>query len=117
MNGGLTRLLGMALAAGVLLSVPAKAQTYRLIGSGNSSCGQWSADRRDGRSSLGANMEQQWVLGFLSGIGAMAGDKRENPLNGVDAAAVWAWIDNYCQAHPLEYISGAATAFYRAHPR
>jgi hypothetical protein len=37
-------------------------------------------------------------------------------LNGVDAQGVWAWIDNYCHANPLDEVSGAAEAFVNAHP-
>jgi hypothetical protein len=53
--------------------------------------------------------------GFLSGIG-YEGDANLNPLNGMDAYGVWAWIDNYCQAHPIETIMEAAEAFASAHP-
>ena len=28
-------------------------------------------------------------------------------LNGLDAEAVFGWLDNYCSAHPLERISNA----------
>jgi hypothetical protein len=58
------------------------------------------------------------VLGFLSGIGYEGGEDVD-PLHGMDAKgvwAVWAWIDNYCQAYPLEAITTAAKAFDRAHP-
>jgi hypothetical protein len=106
-------LLPVALAAGVLLSLPAQAQTYNLIGSGTGSCGTWSADRR--QPPPVAFQDEQWVLGFLSGIG-FVGDGGDNPLNGVDAAAVWGWMDNYCQAHPLESIATAAKNFYQVHP-
>jgi hypothetical protein len=40
-----------------------------------------------------------------------------NPLNGPDAQGVWAWIDNYCHAHPLVQISEAASAFTATHPK
>lgn len=33
-----------------------------------------------------------------------------------DANGVGAWIDSYCQAHPLDALERAAVAFYREHP-
>ena len=32
------------------------------------------------------------------------------------ADGVWAWMDNYCQAHPRQEIVDASKAFNRAHP-
>jgi hypothetical protein len=56
---------------------------------------------------------EAWVLGFLSGLGvAGVGD----PLNGVDNEGVMAWIDNYCQSHPINRLVDAAKAFFSAHP-
>ena len=53
----------------------ARAQKFSLMGQGSLVCGTWTAWRRDGLS-LGP---QQWVLGFLSGIGLM-GEADVNPL-------------------------------------
>jgi hypothetical protein len=75
------------------------------------SCGTWTADRR--QRSGGALQDEQWVLGFLSGVGYEGYD----PLNGMDAEGVWAWIDNYCREHPIEQIIAAAEAFKSAHPQ
>jgi hypothetical protein len=99
-----------------------EADAYQSIGAGGYSCGSWSAHRREyspgGRPTAGtqASMEgMSWVVGFLSGIGFI-GQNGANPLNGVDANGVWAWIDNYCTSHPIESIAQAAAAFYFAHP-
>jgi hypothetical protein len=81
-------------------------------GLGVLSCGTWTDARRD-RQAFGY---EQWVLGFLSGIG-YTGWMNYNPLNGLDANAVLAWIDNFCQAHPLDRISTAASLFVFEHPR
>jgi hypothetical protein len=40
----------------------------------------------------------------------------DNPLNGLDGDAVFAWIDNYCRAHPLDSIVKATEAFDAEHP-
>jgi hypothetical protein len=63
-----------------------------------------------------AALPQQWILGFLSGVG-YRGEGVVDPLNGVDAQAVWAWMDNYCQANPLKLVHEAGEAFVTAHPR
>jgi hypothetical protein len=54
-------------------------------------------------------------LGFLSGVGYEAAKDGDNPLNEMDAEAVWARLDNYCQGHPLDPISDAVAAFVHAH--
>jgi hypothetical protein len=82
-----------------------------VIGVGLLSCGNWTAARRSGV----ASGPEQWVLGFLSGVGIA--DAGYDPLRSVDAEGVWGWFDNYCGARPLEKIAAAAKAFIVAHPR
>jgi hypothetical protein len=80
----------MSIAA-LLISSAEAAQpgNYNAIGSGAAiSCGSWTALRRQGQASL----PEQWILGFLSGVGYEGVAGGENPLNGVDADAVWAWV-------------------------
>ena len=84
------------------------------IGAGLDSCGTWTADRRSPGGSA-ALQDEQWVLGFLTGA-ADIGPIDADPMRDVDAHAIWAWIDNYCRAKPLDKIIKAAEAFYRAHP-
>ena len=94
---------------------PPQASAFKLIGAGTDACATWTADRRtpDGKAAL---QDAQWVVGYLSGIG-YEGPSDVDPLNGVDAEAVWTWIDNYCRAHPMDEIRAAAEAFFHAHPR
>jgi hypothetical protein len=99
---------------GCLLGQPENASAFTLIGAGVDSCGTWTADRRHPSGSP-ALQDGEWVLGFLSGIG-YEGAASIDPLQGVDAQAVLAWVDNYCQVNPLDKISDAAKAFYKAHP-
>jgi hypothetical protein len=109
------------LAAALLISSAAEAADFSFIGTGHSSCGSWTASRRTGQASL----PEQWILGFLSGVGdvsasnanAVGGVTERDPLNGVDAQAVWAWVDNYCRANPLDKVVRAGEAFVAAHPR
>jgi hypothetical protein len=71
----------MMLAASLPISSAEAAQSgnYNGIDTGSSSCGSWTAWRREGRALL----PQQWILGFLSGVGYVGVDD-QNPLNGVD---------------------------------
>jgi hypothetical protein len=87
---------------------------YVAAGVGNSSCGAWIAVRRhpDGKE---ANEAEQWILGFLSGVG-FSGGQGEDPIHGTDAEGVWMWIDTYCQGNPLKDIAVAAAAFVFSHP-
>lgn len=84
---------------------------YTIMGSGIASCGTWTAQRRARQS----DTFEQWVVGFLAGVG-WVGDKGDDPLRGLDAQAVLAWMDNYCQAHPLERIAKATSTFALDHP-
>jgi hypothetical protein len=103
------------LASALVIDQSAYAQQYHEIGMGTQSCGAWTAARRDPQDRATVATEQ-WILGFLSGIGYFASPETD-PLRGVDADAVWAWTDNYCHTQPLEQISTAAAAFSNAHPR
>jgi hypothetical protein len=104
------RMASAALAV-VLMAGSAEAADHTGMGNGTASCGTWTVARRDGR----AVAHQEWVLGFLTGFGfGRAGNS--DPLNGVDGQWVWVWIDNYCQAHPLDPILKAGIAFVDAHP-
>jgi len=93
---------------------------FMTMGSGTGSCGSWTADRQPSGSGTaggaGTFLKEQWVLGFLSGVGFVH-ERGDDPLRGMDVQGVLAWIDNYCRAHPIEPISTAAAAFKFAHPR
>jgi hypothetical protein len=65
----------------------------------------WTADRRTNVNLY--QIDQAWVLGFLSGVGYM-GNANLDPLQGLNFHAVTAWIDNYCQRYPLQGIEAAA---------
>jgi hypothetical protein len=92
----------------------AEAEAYTIAGLGNSSCGTWTTARREQR----AASYEQWVLGFLNGIGfkSVSASGGGDPLNGLDTDAVWAWVDNYCQANPLDPIWTAAVQLSLEHP-
>jgi hypothetical protein len=104
----------------VLLAADAtEASAYTIAGAGTHSCVSWSAHRREfnlgSQVTKDSQQEASWVLGFLSGIGFIH-NGGDDPLRDVDAEGVWAWIDSYCQARPIDKISQAAQGFYLARP-
>jgi hypothetical protein len=103
-----------ALVLVILIVITAEignAAEYVIMGAGIRTCGTWTAARRERRP-----MEYEaWILGYLSGIGSTHNLTGVNPLQGVDAEGVWAWIDNYCSAHPLAPINQAAITFANTH--
>jgi hypothetical protein len=64
------------------------------------SCGTWWAERRDVVLHADAT---QWVLGFLSGVSASGPVLKQSDHNAIEL-----WIDNYCQANPLDKLATAA---------
>jgi hypothetical protein len=84
-----------------------------IAGVGDASCGTWTARRAQGRPHAWGY--EQWLMGFLTGA-SVYGKPGLNPMGGVDHDGVWAWVDNYCRAYPLNYLSRAGSAFVQAHP-
>jgi hypothetical protein len=105
--GALSIMIGLM----ALIALPAAAETFAGVGIDHS-CERWTADQ--GQDGVTARQDEQWVLGYLS---AVADWTDFDPLHGIDAQGVWAWMDNYCQANPLVKITEAASAFVREHPR
>ena len=106
------RLLLLTALAVVLFTGSARA-AYQVLGPGVVSCGTWTANRASGRPDNWL-AEGSWVLGFLSGVGYRG--EGFDPLHGLDARAVAAWLDNYCRAHLFQDLAEAAAAFVREHP-
>ena len=100
----------IALAVVVLIT-SSGAAGYSVRGNGTATCAAWTQASSDTRTA-----SEQWVLGFLSGIGFMALGELD-PLRGLEAKAVAAWVDDYCRAHPEATLESAAGVFIREHPR
>jgi hypothetical protein len=111
-RGG-TRTLAITLGMIVWMMAAPTLADVTVIGMGPYSCGSWTTDRTS--RSGAARQDEQWVLGYMSGAAVWGSNL--DPLNGLDGDAVWAWMDNYCRAHPLVPIDNAAAAFVREHPR
>jgi hypothetical protein len=106
--------IALAVALGLMVSIAATAPAVavKAIGVGLNPCGTWTADRTD-RGVVTLPVEQ-WVVGYLSGVALWAPNL--DPMKGIDAQAVWAWMDYYCRAHPQVTIRDAAEAFIQEHP-
>jgi hypothetical protein len=77
-----------------------------VFGVGNASCGHWT----EARKMHMANVEEQWVAGFLTGTnGILFTDMHVEILDDMDASGLFAWIDNWCSANPLNHIAHAAS--------
>lgn len=100
-----------ALPIMALLTGPLNAQEgIAVIGYQSVSCGTWTKDRREHSVALGAY--EGWIEGFLSGL-AFTKWPAQNPLVGIDTDAAFAWVDNYCSAHPLDTLSVATFALMK----
>lgn len=95
--------------AAALFAGSAYADWVPAIGQGTSSCMMWNSAHRDGTQFV----FHEWVLGFLSGAKWVRFENGH--LTGADPELVWAWIDNYCQDHPLDQISAAIDKFVSTH--
>jgi hypothetical protein len=98
-------LANIAMAA-LTIGLPMTANGLSILKSGPDSCGAWTQERANG--STKSFMMQAWILGFVSGIVYAEATGKTDPLGGIDAFGVFAWIDQYCQAHPLDDVAIAA---------
>ena len=95
------RLVPPIAVALALISPFAQAQGHASISTGALVCGEWATAGHDER--------KDWIEGLVSGIDGA------DPLNGVNAEIVGAWMDHYCQTHPSESIQKAGETFVRSH--
>jgi hypothetical protein len=94
----------------VLVVVADSSAGYSLSGRGAPTTARRSPNRFD------AGLNEQWVVGFLSGIGFMALGELD-PLHGVDDQFVYDWVDAYCRNNPAETIADATSRLIQQHPR
>jgi hypothetical protein len=115
-DGRVPLMISLAVVLLSALSASAEAADYHQIGLGGvSSCGSWTEARSNNQATPSAY--GQWVVGFLSGIGYEGAPQfGADPLLGMDADGVWAWIDNYCRDHPIDTIAAATKEFNSIHP-
>jgi hypothetical protein len=97
-------LIGAAIGAFAAHAACADTTEQRLaFGAGPSaSCGAWTKARQ----SKTAQPAEQWVAGYLSGVNTTSDEP--DTLMGTDWDGVMTWMDNYCEARPLDKIVLAA---------
>lgn len=82
-----------------------------LIGSGGVSCGAWTAAERT-HSNEG---RRQWLLGWVSAYNFYQLQLDGADISkGTDANGLFAWVDNFCAAHPLDQLATAAIRLVEA---
>jgi hypothetical protein len=79
------------------------------FGVGGQSCGTW-IEARKVNNTFGHG---SWLLGYLSALNLWGVIGRKDALSGTDADGVYAWMDRYCQSHPLETIARGAAELAR----
>ena len=81
------------------LMPPASGQTTY----GEPDCGQWVSKKRE--------PDKAWLLGYLSGASAwQTANSKADLLKQVGSAEqIFLWMDNYCKATPLGFLSDGAT--------
>lgn len=73
------------------------------------SCGAWTSARAH-REDFIANQYENWIMGLVTGFNFNGPPlAREGP----DVQALFAWMDQYCTAHPLDQMITAAIALSR----
>ena len=70
------------------------------FGVGGESCGTWIEARKTNNTSRYGS----WLLCYLSALNLWGVIGRKDALIGTDAEGPYAWMDRYCQSHPLELI-------------
>lgn len=65
---------------------------------GEPNCGQWVSRKRE--------PDKAWLLGYLSGAGSWQVATKANLLKQIGSAEqIFLWMDNYCKANPLSFLS------------
>lgn len=101
---------GAAIAAG---GQNARPQTYTVLGAGAQSCGAWAQQRQATAAAGYGDLAQladisakNWVTGYLTAYNEFV-DARGDATHGVDQDGLYAWLDTYCAAHPLDDLAKA----------
>jgi len=92
----------------ITILTEAYGQQVLVVGVGNGSCGKWIEDRRSAGPSM--FITQGWIAGYLTAYNNYAPYANGNVSRGTDVDGLFAWIDRYCRANPLDSIFRASSA-------
>jgi hypothetical protein len=91
--------------------VSAYCGTVNILGVGNESCGVWPQHRNVPSYAEAAQLS--WVAGYVTGFNNYASNQSGDVSAGIDCDGQVAWIDSYCQTHPLDSLFQATSALIR----
>jgi hypothetical protein len=104
------RFSAVAVSALLTVGISALAENGRdYFGVGGESCSTWI----DARKTNNTSRQGSWLLGYLSALNLWGVIGRKDALSGMDADGLYAWMDRYCESHPLETIATGAGALGR----
>ena len=96
--------LATLLLAVFLIGGTAWAQ-YTAFGGGTKSCGLWTEQKN--ADSIRRVQFEQWLGGYMTAYSFWV-EKGSGPVSDADHVGAIAWIDNYCEEHPLGNVAWAA---------
>jgi hypothetical protein len=102
-----------AVVATMVVCGQARAQAeISVFGLGSANCGTWLRHAKEDAYDREADI---WLAGYLTANNQrlFATGLRATVGHGTDVDSGIAWIDQYCQAHPLKYVMEAAWALVR----
>jgi hypothetical protein len=88
----------------VALASPASADKKAIYDYG--SCGSWTEARAKGLPYY--LPKRAWVQGYISALNIWDVRGVFDIIEGTDKDAITAWLDSYCQQHPIDHIADAA---------
>ncbi len=103
---GIVALVALALASQRPNLFAAQDPLIKFYGVSSDSCGVWTADSAD-RTSLRAQVQKWWVLGFVSGASTILATDNNVAIAETDVPGIEGWITKYCSDHPLDKIATA----------
>ena len=68
-------------------------------------CGKWTKERTDDKNSWAALINENWLLGYLSGL---ASANNSSFLKDTNSDRIDFWMDSYCKSNPSDNISEGA---------
>ena len=96
-----------AIATAAAMVMPARsAYQPTVIGAGGNSCGTWTNEKN-----TPLRLEDEaWVVGYFSAVNRYAMGSDGFLTRTTDGRGLIAWMDNYCEANPLNQIEAGAAA-------
>ncbi len=102
---------GLVMATVVALLWPGAAEAidssgkYRIYGAGKTGCTQWLRSRK--LKDMLNERDQEWVAGYVTSYNRWVHKGGRSIYPEKDPAALYATVDRYCEANPLDTVAGA----------